>query len=207
MQPGLEMAMGGKGSGRRKGDPRLKQGSAAFQNGRNPNPNGVTPATNGDSIDFVMEYMSWPLIDLSDPVAMQTRIEDYLRLCQRYDTKPLISGMCVVIGSNRGEVMRWANGANNRLTRELSPASAHVLQKYLENLEVLWEFAMANDGYRNPVTGIFIGKNNFAYKDSSETVVRHEVAEQGPTRAQLEEKYKAALPAEDVRVSGPEEDG
>jgi hypothetical protein len=191
--------LGGKGSGRRKGD-----GGRHVNNGpdfltENPNPNGITPTTNRSSIAFVQEYMSWGPVDLSDPDAMQQRINDYLDLCVKYDTKPLISGLCIVIGSNRQEIMGWSNGANNRLARELSPASASVLQKSLENLEVFWEFAMQNDGYRNPVSGIFIGKNNFAYKDSSETVVRHETAQQGPTRAQLEAKYAAALP-EDTEI-------
>lgn len=167
----------------------------------------VVPTTNRASIDFVREYMSWPRIDLADPEAMERRVNDYLALCAEYDTKPLISGLCIVIGSNRQEVMLWSNGANNRLARELSPESADILQKSLANLEVFWEFAMQNDGYRNPVSGIFLGKNNFAYKDSSETVVRHESTQQGPTRAQLEAKYAAALPedTDEVVVEDPDE--
>ena len=184
--------MGGKGSGRRPGDPR-NTGNPAWRE-HSPSPNAITPTTNRASIAFVQEYMSWPVIDLADPAAMEQRVNDYLNLCVEYDTKPLISGLCIVIGSNRGEVMQWSNGANNRLARELSPESARIFQKALENLEVFWEFAMQNDGYRNPVSGIFLGKTNFAYKDSSETVVRHETGAQGPTRAQLEAKYAAALP-------------
>lgn len=64
---------------------------------------------------------------------------------------------------------------------------------------------MQNNGYRNPVTGIFLGKNNFGYRDESQTVIKHEDAAQGPTKAELEAKYMAALPAEDVTIEKVEE--
>ncbi|MBY4798337.1 hypothetical protein K6V98_08260 [Collinsella sp. AGMB00827] len=149
--------------------------------------------------------MSWPMVDMADPEAVRRRALEYLDLCAQYDTKPLVSGLCIVMGTNRDEVTKWAKGQKTSLGYRLSPESSLELQNALANLEVLWEFAMQNNGYRNPVTGIFLGKNNFNYKDISETVIRHESASAGPSRAQLAEKYAAALPAEDVRVEDPDE--
>lgn len=180
----------------------------------NPHPrrenlvNGTVPKENGNSIDFALELMSWPLIDLADAEAMERRLRDYLELCRKYDTKPIIAGMCASIGSNRPEVMRWSQGKRTRLGERLTPSSAEILQKYLNNLEILWEYNMQNGGFTQPVTGIFLGKNNFGYKDTSETVVRHEGSEDRPTRAQLEEKYRSALPereAEDVEIEDPDQ--
>lgn len=194
--------MGGKGSGYRKVDGK--------PNNPNPDigryaPNAVRPESNERAIEFVLEYMSWPAVDLADAEAVRQRVRDYLALCAKYETKPLIAGLCVVLGSNRGEVFRWSHGERTSLGEKLSPESAEVIKNSLENLEVLWEFAMQNDGYRNPVTGIFLAKNNFGYKDTSETIIKHESAAQGPTKAQLEAKYGAALPAEDVVVVKPDE--
>ena len=67
---------------------------------------------------------------------------------------------------------------------------------------------MQNGGYAYPVTGIFLGKNNFGYKDESETLVTHSSERKGPTMAELESKYAQALPeevpAEDVVIQVPE---
>ena len=192
--------MGGKGSGFRRSDG--KPNNPNMDIGKE-NQYAKVPQRNEDSIAFVMEYMSWPAIDVADAEAVDQRVRDYLRLCAEWNTKPLFAGLCVVLGTNSAEVRRWARGERTGLGEKLSPESALVLEKSLENLEVLWEFAMQNDGYRNPVTGIFLGKNNFGYKDTSENVIRHETAAQGPTKAQLEAKYAAALPAEDVVVEHP----
>lgn len=167
----------------------------------------MAPRNNRKSIAFVRELARWPSIDLSDPHAISERAEKYFDLCDRYDSKPLISGFCSAIGTNRIEVLSWAQGRRTGLGEKLSPESASELQKYLATFEVLWESAFANDGYRNPVTGIFLGKNNFAYKDTSETIVKHEQTAQGPSRAALEAKYRASIPAEDVKVLPPDDAG
>lgn len=165
------------------------------------------PTTNRASIDFVREMMSWDCIDLGDPEAVRRRGSEYFALCAKYDSKPLISGLCASLGTNREEVMRWGKGSHTALNDKLSPASEQELKSLLEKMEVFWEYAMANDGYRNPVSGIFLGKNNFGYKDQSETVVRHDGGSAGPTREQLEARYSAAIPepveAEDVKVEAP----
>lgn len=188
--------MGGKGSGGHPNSWNRKIGKE--------NQYAKVPENNDAGISFTMELMNLPTFDLADPDAFQQRVNDYLLMCKRYESKPLISGLCLAIGSNREEVMNWTKGARNRLSERLSPETAELLQKFLESLEVLWEFSFQNDGYRNPVTGIFVAKNNFGYKDTTESVVRHERSEQGPSRAQLEEKYRAAIPAEVISVEdGP----
>lgn len=155
---------------------------------------------NSDAIDFSLEMMSWPSIDLSDADAMRQRFNDYLELCRKYNTKPLISGMCAVMGFTRNELTSWAKGNNNNLARRLSPESAELLARLSQMNEIYWEFAMQNNEYRNPVTGIFLGKNNFGYKDVSETIVRHDDEDAAPDRKALERKYRAAIPLDDVKV-------
>lgn len=176
------------------------------RNGRNPNSQRNILHNNqyeqqtgleSQSIDFLMELSSFASIDLSDPEAVRRRYIDYLSLCKRYQTKPLISGFCRVMGVSRQELIEWSAGKRTGLGDKLSPESACEIKNFLEDFEVSWEFAFQNNGYRNPVTGIFLAKNNFGYKDTSETIVSHKVADAGPTKAQLEAKYQAALPEQE----------
>lgn len=176
------------------------------RNGRNPNSqrniNGHRPqeqqtGLEAQSIDFLMELSSFGTLDLSDPEAVQERYLRYLALCKRYQTKPLISGFCRVMGVSREELIQWSAGRRTALGDKLSPESATLIKNFLEDFEVSWEYAFQNNGYRNPVTGIFLAKNNFGYKDTSETIVSHKVADAGPTKAQLEAKYQAALPEQE----------
>lgn len=174
------------------------------RNGRNPNshhrmknPHEQETGLESQSIDFLMELSSFGRIDLSDPDAVQERYLQYLGLCKRYQTKPLISGFCRVMGVSREELIQWSAGKRTAFGDRLSPESALLLKNFLEDFEVSWEFAFQNNGYRNPVTGIFLAKNNFGYKDTSETIVSHKVADAGPTKAQLEAKYQAALPEQE----------
>lgn len=163
---------------------------------------------NQASIEFTMEYMMWPTIDLTDPDAMRERYRDYLALCEKYNTKPLISAFCFVFGTTRQELIGWAKGQRNSLSERLTPETNILFKNLVASLEGFWEYSMQNNGYRNPVTGIFLGKNNFGYKDVSETIVTHQETSFGPSKAQLEAKYQAALPedvpAEDVTVELPE---
>lgn len=168
-------------------------------------PNTQTPANNSETISMIRELIRWPTIDPSDPEQLMQRFEDYCDLCERHDSKILVSGMCQSFGMTRNDVMDWAKGKRTRLDKMLSTESAAVLKNILQSLEVSWESAMQNNGYRNPVTGIFLGKNNFGYRDESQTVIKHEDAAQGPTKAELEAKYMASLPAEDVTIEKVEE--
>lgn len=166
------------------------------------------PLTNDGAIDMWLEMYSWPLIDLSDPDAINQRLAEYLDLCKRYNSKPEVSGWCQTIGTTRIEVLDWSKGKRTRLDDVLTTASAAALSRSLGVFEFAWEYAMQNGGYAYPVTGIFLGKNNFGYKDESETLVTHSSERKGPTMAELESKYAQALPeevpAEDVVIEVPE---
>lgn len=92
----------------------------------------------------------------------------------------------------------WSNGKRTSLSERITPESGNVIQKFLKFLEISWESAFSNNGFRSPVTGIFLAKNNFGYKDESTNIVKHENAEVTPDRAKLAAKYMAALPSEQI---------
>lgn len=182
--------MGGKGSGTNPNSHNIK------------GPASIVPETNQDAIGLMEELFSWPMIDLSVAGQIRQRYAEYLDLCKRHNSKPLISGLALAMGTTRSEYMRHAAGKNTALTARLTSESDQELKRCFDFLEVCWEQAMQNNGYRQPVAGIFLGKNNFGYKDTSETIVHRGSSQSGPSRAELEAKYSQALPQEaiDVRV-------
>lgn len=155
-----------------------------------------TPSTNGRAIDMIMELRQWPLVDLNDAEALQERIWDYYKLCQKYDSKPLLNGLCMVIGCTRTELMRWSRGEEAPFARNLTPDGMNVLKNAVEDMHTYWEFAFQNNGYRNPVTGIFLGKNNFGYKDTTENISVRIDSSQLVNPKVLQSKYADAIPIE-----------
>lgn len=66
---------------------------------------------------------------------------------------------------------------------------ADVLKKAYRIMEVLWEDYVQN-GKINPVMGIFLGKNNFGYKDKTEYVVTPNVQQDNDYDADaIRERY------------------
>lgn len=163
-------------------------------------PNAEVPKNNLSTISMIEEMAFWDLVDLTDAEAVQQRIMEYFELCKAYNSKILVSGFAFALGCTRDELINWSNGKTTRLSRVLSSESAQVVQKFLSFLEISWESAFANNGFRSPVTGIFIAKNNFGYKDESTNIVKHEDAEVAPDRAKLAAKYAAALPEQPAPV-------
>lgn len=186
--------------GRKKGDP---------TNTGNPDWDGsvlnTSTAFNKRAFAFRRAYRDMPVADLSDPKAVRRQIELFFEICEEYDMRPPVEAFCAVLGTTRGEVERTGEGQKTGLSMKLSPESAIEFQKGLEDLQVFIGAAVFNDAFKFPVNGIFLAKNLAGYKDESSTLVRHEAAAAGPSRAQLAAKYAAALPveAEDVVVEEP----
>lgn len=112
-------------------------------------------------------------IDLHDNEAVQNRLNEYFALYAENDMKPTVAGMAMALGMNRRTLWAIANnqptGSSGYLTA-LPPEVALTIKKAHFLLENLWESYM-NSGKINPVSGIFLGKNNFGYQDKTEYVL------------------------------------
>ena len=86
--------------------------------------------------------------------------------------KPTVSGMGMALGLDRRRLWEIKTGArvggvgNINLPTETMDS----IKRAYEYMELLWENYMQN-GKINPVSGIFLGKNNFGYQDKTEYVV------------------------------------
>ena len=155
----------------------------------------VDPKELSQQIEFSMTLFNLPDIDTNDAEAVQHRLGEYFLLCTKYDMKPNFAGMASALGVGRTTLWKWVND-----TGELKPKEVvNTLKKGRDILNNMLENWMQN-GQVNPVVGIFLGKNNFNYKDQSEVVVtpRNPLGEIRD-REELEEVYKSSIPQLDDR--------
>lgn len=124
----------------------------------------VEPGDNSKYLGHAMVVARMPLVDLNDINAVRERIDWYFNHCFANDMKPTVSGLCNSLKISRQTLMMWRQG---RFRDE--SYQAVVLEAY-GMMEELWENYMQN-GKINPVSGIFLGKNNFGYADKQEMVV------------------------------------
>lgn len=159
--------------------------------GKNNFPAAQIPDTDpGDNTKFLSHALAvraLPRIDISDPVQVKNRINEYFVLCAENDMKPTVTGFRNALRIGRTTLWEWKQG-NYRADSH----QAIILEAY-DMLEALWEDYMMN-GKINPVSGIFLGKNNFGYQDKQEYVLTpNQKNEVDPVA--IEAKY-AELPEE-----------
>ena len=108
-----------------------------------------------------------PEIDHRDATAVWNRIAEYFSICQENDMKPSVSGLALAFDVDRKTIWAWANGVDSKtLPAEVRKA----IQKAYRMLNAQMEDYMQN-GKINPVSGIFLMKNNMGYQDKQEVVL------------------------------------
>ena len=139
--------------------------------------NGITTES-GDNTKYIavsMELTDLPAIDLHDPKQVKDRLHDYFNIHMKYDMKPTVVGMAMALGNGITRQTLWAikndqpSGGAGYKTALPSEVADSIKKAYLL-LENLWE-NYAQNGKMNPVTSIFLGKNNFGYSDKQEYVL------------------------------------
>lgn len=118
------------------------------------------------------EMLTYPDIDFDDPEQVRERIAECFRLYGKYGMKVTMSGLGLMLnGKNRQEI--WAIACDGTVwgrQPKVTPEVRDLIKKAYQGLEVLWETYMLN-GKVNPAAGIFLGKNQFGYKDVTEQVI------------------------------------
>ena len=127
----------------------------------------------GDNTKYLMlniELMNMPDIDLKDPDAVKQRVNDYFVLYAENDMKPTVAGLAMALGMDRRRLWEIKTDNYRNGSTKLPPSVTDTIKKAYHLMENLWESYM-NSGKINPVSGIFLGKNNFGYQDKTEYVV------------------------------------
>lgn len=125
------------------------------------------------------------------------RIRDYFTICAEDDMKPSVSGLALAMDIDRRYLWEIREGKKGK-----TPEVADAIKKAMKILDLQMVDYMQN-GKINPVSGIFLMKNNFGYTDEQKLVVQPEQPlgnAEDPKK--IEEKYAASVvvdtTAEDV---------
>ena len=130
------------------------------------------PGDNQKYIGVSLKLFNLPSIDLYKPEEVQARLDEYFAIHFEADLKPTVAGMAMALGINRRRLWEIRSGAKMGGTTEydLPTPTLVAIKKAYDFMENLWENYMQN-GKINPVSGIFLGKNNFGYQDKQEHIV------------------------------------
>ena len=147
----------------------------------------------GDNAKFLQHALTirnMPPIDISDPKEVERRIDWYFNLCVQDDMKPSVKGFLNSLRIAKSTLWNWKMGNYRAGTHE------EIIVQAYDVLEALWEDYMQN-GKINPMAGVFLGVNNYGYKDVKQVNLTPVVDTQPETVdiAALEAKY-AELPEE-----------
>ena len=122
----------------------------------------------GDNARFLRNALAsynLPVININDPKQVGERVQWYFENCLENDSKPGIAGLCNALGITRMTFFNWQSGRHNSKEHHAIAAKAKGI------IEELYEQYMSN-GKINPVSGIFLMKNNFeGYYDRQDVVL------------------------------------
>ena len=130
------------------------------------------PGDNAKYLAVSMELYKLPSIDLKDPEQVNKRLEKYFTIHFENDLKPTVAGMGMALGLDRRRLweIKTGNYGTQKALEDLPTPTKDSIKKAYVIMENLWENYMQN-GKINPVSGIFLGKNNFGYQDKTEHVI------------------------------------
>ena len=147
----------------------------------------------GDNAKFLQHALTirnMPPIDIANPKEVERRIDWYFNLCVQDDMKPSVKGFLNSLRIAKSTLWNWKMGNYRAGTHE------EIIVQAYDVLEALWEDYMQN-GKINPMAGVFLGVNNYGYKDVKQVNLTPVVDNQPETVdiAAIEAKY-AELPDE-----------
>ena len=140
--------------GHRKGDPRPDRQVQ------------IDPDELSEMVASVYGLTKQPKCNMQDPDEVAERYDWYVQYCIDNGLRPGVAGMASAYGYSRIWLFQVKNGMVNSVPEE----SINTLKRAWAMLESLMEQYMAT-GHINPVSGIFLLKNNHGYKDQTESVV------------------------------------
>ena len=135
---------------------------------------------------FALAIMQLPAIDLHDPEEVQQRVYEYFSLCAEHDMKPGVSAVGLALGLDRRRL--WEIHADQPKQPAIPKECKRIIKQVYNGLDVLWESWMQS-GKINPVSGIFLGKNHFGYRDQQEYVVTPKTSDDYEDPDVIEAKY------------------
>ena len=152
------------------------------------------PGDNTKYLQVSMKLMALPDIDMKDPKQVAKRLEEYFTIQSEADLKPTVAGLGLALnGMDRRRLWEIRTDVADR-NQDLPTLTRDLIKRAYKLMENLWENYMQN-GKINPVSGIFLGKNNFGYQDKTEYVVTPNVNSDSDYNAEdIKKRYLSDSP-------------
>lgn len=130
------------------------------------------PGDNTKYLTVSLELAKLPKVDFTKPEQVEERLLQFFELHAQNDMKPTVMGMGLALGVDRRRLWEMKSGvAKGGLTPyDLPTETLDLIKRAYDILENLMENYTQN-GKINPVSAIFLMKNNFGYQDKTEYVV------------------------------------
>ena len=141
----------------------------------------------GDNRKYILHSLrlaDLPKVNLTDAKEVAQRVVDYFTICADDDMKPSVAGLALAMDIDRRYLWEIREGRKGK-----NPEVADTLKKAMKLLDLQMVDYMQN-GKINPVSGIFLMKNNFGYADKQEVIVtpNNPLGDTKDTK-ELEERY------------------
>ena len=151
----------------------------------------MAPGKTGELVQHVLNISMMPKIDTNNAEQIMQRINEYLTYCVQNDMKPDMSGMALAIGVSRKTLWAWENGVDSNKPADVR----NSLKKGREMCETIMT-QMMQAGALNPITSIFLLKNNHGYTDQQEVIITPNTPADGRDPTEIRSQYIQALPEE-----------
>ena len=166
------------------------------------------PGDNAKYLKVSIQLLELPDIDMKDTKQVAERLSEYFRIHEENDLKPTVAGLGMALnGMDRRRLWEIRTDAptTNRWVTDLPTPTKDLIKRAYKLMENLWENYMQN-GKINPVSGIFLGKNNFVYQDKTEYVVTPNVHNDSDYSAEdIRARYAIDSPTPDL-IDSPDSD-
>ena len=153
--------MGGKGSGGARKNARqdLKYTSQ-------------DPDANRRMMNFCKDLMVFDLVDFEDGEEQWRRFEYLLNTCDKWNLRPNIPALCMVMGMNPRQIYHLMAGESKTYKgQKVTTIFTENIQKMYDFVQIYLETALIEE-QKNPVKWLFLAKNHFGYTDSRENVIK-----------------------------------
>lgn len=154
------------------------------------------PGDNTKYINHSLRLAQLPKVNLKSVEEVTERIVTYFTICAADDMKPSVAGLALAMDIERTYLWELRTGVKGK-----NPDVADALKKAMKILDLQMVDYMQN-GKINPVSGIFLMKNNFGYADKQEVVVtpNSPLGDAQDTKA-LEDRYVDSVVVDETETA------
>nr|DAQ32538.1 MAG TPA: Terminase small subunit [Caudoviricetes sp.] len=167
----------------------------------------LKPGDNNRFAQKNLELFRLPKVDLMNNEAVLSRIDEYFAIMAKYDSKPTVTGLAMALGIDRRRLWEIKTQNFGNVTgkyTQLPEEVVETIRKTYDYLEIMWEDYMLN-GKINPVSGIFLGKNNFGYQDKTEYVLTPNSQKEEFDAESIRKRYLIEAAEDETPDTPPEE--